>query len=264
MKASVPKLFFCPGSASYTPVTQGSRWRVASRQLRKPTTPSALAFFVVDRAPSGFPFGCAVQNPITPFAQTLPTRPLFPQNTAPQTLSPTALTHCSHAPKHSSLAAGLSQFRGGTRQSRGEHKRILAAEKTNSEPARRALPARKGRKGGEKGAGFRLASTQKSCWASAEQGKAEASRADPGGQNQKPEGRNQEAGKFWVAENRCKLQKLGIYGKLAQNATKMPPTAGQAGRAAGLPESRNCSSRRPLECRDQPHQEPAATALVIN
>ena len=92
VKASVPKLFFCPGSASYTPVTQGSRWRVASRQLRKPTTPSALAFFVVDRAPSGFPFGCAVQNPITPFAQTLPTRPLFPQNTAPQTLSPTALT----------------------------------------------------------------------------------------------------------------------------------------------------------------------------
>ena len=109
MKASVPKLFFCPGSASYTPVTQGSRWRIASRQLRKPTTPSALAFFVVDRAPSGFPFGCAVQNPITPFAQTLPTRPLFPQNTAPQTLSPTALTHCSHAPKHSSLAAGKSQ-----------------------------------------------------------------------------------------------------------------------------------------------------------
>jgi hypothetical protein len=96
VKASVPKLFFCPGSASYTPVTQGSRWRVASRQLRKPTTPSALAFFVVDRAPSGFPFGCAVQNPITPLTPTLPTRPLFPQNTAPQTLSPTALTHCSH------------------------------------------------------------------------------------------------------------------------------------------------------------------------
>ena len=88
MKASVPKLFFCPGSASYTPVTQGSRWRGASRQLRKPTTPSALAFFVVVRAPSGFPFGCAVQNPITPLTPTLPTRPPLPKNTGPQTLLP--------------------------------------------------------------------------------------------------------------------------------------------------------------------------------
>jgi hypothetical protein len=88
VKASVPKLFFCPGSASYTPVTQGSRWRVASRQLRKPTTPSALAFFVVVRAPSGFPFGCAVQNPITPLTPTLPTRPPLPKNTGPQTLLP--------------------------------------------------------------------------------------------------------------------------------------------------------------------------------
>jgi hypothetical protein len=147
------------------------------------------------------------------------------QATFPTKHCPTnAFTHCSHPllSRSKTLLAcpGLSQFRGGTRQSRGEHKRIRAAEKTNSEPARRALPARKGRKGGEKGAGFRLASTQKSCWASAEQGKAEASRADPGGQNQKPEGRNQEAGKFWGAESRCKLQKLGIYGKLAQNATK--------------------------------------------
>jgi hypothetical protein len=98
VKASVPKLFFCPGSASYTPVTQGSRWRVASRQLRKPTTPSALAFFVVDRASSGFPFSCAFQNPITPFTPPLPTRPLFPKNTDPQRLSTAALT-LTNAPR---------------------------------------------------------------------------------------------------------------------------------------------------------------------
>ena len=101
MKASVPKLFFCPGSASYTPVSQGSRWRVASRQLRKPTTPSALAFFVVVRAPLGFPFGCAVQNPITPFTPTLPTRPPSTQNTDPQTLSHAAppLANASRLPR---------------------------------------------------------------------------------------------------------------------------------------------------------------------
>ena len=140
MKASVPKLFFCPGSASYTPVTQGSRWRVASRQLRKPTTPSALAFFVVDRAPSGFPFGCAVQNPITPLTPTLPTRPLFPQNTAPQTLSPTALTHCSHAPKHSSLAAGKSQDKAFHPQK----KRGLPERKGKTEAAKARASRRKG------------------------------------------------------------------------------------------------------------------------
>ena len=139
MKASVPKLFFCPGSASSTPVTQGSRWRVASRQLRKPTTPSALAFFVVDRAPSGFPFGCAVQNPITPFAQTLPTRPLFPQNTAPQTLSPTALTlqNTSRLPRAKPIqrrnkakqrraqtdpGGGKDQFRAGKARSSGSQR----------------------------------------------------------------------------------------------------------------------------------------------
>ena len=99
MKASVPKLFFCPGSASYTPVTQGSRWRVASRQLRKPTTPSALAFFVVVRAPSGFPFGGAVQNPITPFTPTLPTRPPLPKNTDPQTLFPLVTASLLPKPK---------------------------------------------------------------------------------------------------------------------------------------------------------------------
>ena len=140
MKASVPKLFFCPGSASYTPVTQGSRWRVASRQLRKPTTPSALAFFVVDRAPSGFPFGCAVQNPIIPLTPTLPTRPLFPQNTAPQTLSPTALTHCSHAPKHSSLAAGKSQDKAFHPQK----KRGLPERKGKTEAAKAHASRRKG------------------------------------------------------------------------------------------------------------------------
>ena len=45
VKASVPKLFGCPGAASSTPASRGSRWRVARWRLRKPTTPSALAFF---------------------------------------------------------------------------------------------------------------------------------------------------------------------------------------------------------------------------
>jgi hypothetical protein len=40
VKASVPKLFDCPGAASFTPGFRGSRWRVASQRLRKPTTPS--------------------------------------------------------------------------------------------------------------------------------------------------------------------------------------------------------------------------------
>ena len=139
MKASVPKLFFCPGSASYTPVTQGSRWRVASRQLRKPTTPSALAFFVVVRAPSGFPFGGAVQNPITPLTPTLPTRPPLPQNTGPQTLFPPA----HHLPNASPLRLASHRTRHFTRRNSAGFR----IAKANQRRQIRALPARKASSG---------------------------------------------------------------------------------------------------------------------
>ena len=177
MKASVPKLFFCPGSASYTPVTQGSRWRVASRQLRKPTTPSALAFFVVDRASSGFPFSCAVQNPITPFTPPLPTRPLFPKNTDPQRLSTAALT-LTNAPRFPNGKAFQTRNKAIHSRNKAMQRpeiRSQTARKPTSKAwgtdagsgkahfrgGRRALPPHKCLKGGGKGALFRLASTQK-------------------------------------------------------------------------------------------------------
>ena len=131
MKASVPKLFFCPGSASYTPVTQGSRWRVASRQLRKPTTPSALAFFVVERAPSGFPFGCAVQNPITPLTPTLPTRPPLTKNTDPQSLSDAALPLANPSPFHN-----LKAFQREEHRSWGRCKAVQPRKKANQRHSR--------------------------------------------------------------------------------------------------------------------------------
>ena len=56
VKASVPKLFSCPGAASSTPASQGSQKRVARWRLRKPTTSSALASFAVGSALPGFPF----------------------------------------------------------------------------------------------------------------------------------------------------------------------------------------------------------------
>ena len=43
VKASVPKLFSCPGASASSPLSGSSRRNVASRQLRKPTTPVALA-----------------------------------------------------------------------------------------------------------------------------------------------------------------------------------------------------------------------------
>ena len=161
MKASVPKLFFCPGSASYTPVTQGSRWRIASRQLRKPTTPSALAFFVVVRAPSGFPFSCAVQNPITPFPTPLPTRPLIPQNTAPQRLSPPSphLPNASRSPRSKSIQGRSKRISEAGRRYSEEGPQMLEAgnasgfrlDKAIQMRKQCALPARKGKSEGKLG-----------------------------------------------------------------------------------------------------------------
>ena len=47
VKASVPKLFSCPGASASSPLSGSSRRNVASRQLRKPTTPVALASLAV-------------------------------------------------------------------------------------------------------------------------------------------------------------------------------------------------------------------------
>jgi hypothetical protein len=148
VKASVPKLFFCPGSASYTPVSQGSRWRVASRQLRKPTTSSALAFFVVVRAPLGFPFDCAVQNLITPFTPSLPTRPPSTQNTDPQTLSHAALPLAN--------ASRLPRSKAFQRRNKPKQTRAWAGNAKQTRESR-SQPAGKGISAAEQAARFRIA-----------------------------------------------------------------------------------------------------------
>lgn len=69
MKASVPKLFGCPGAAA--PPLPGLSRLAVSRRPQKPTTPSALASLVVGPRCRGFCLSRAVQKSTTAASEAL-------------------------------------------------------------------------------------------------------------------------------------------------------------------------------------------------